>query len=75
MTSIQHCSDAWCLKENEMELLRTDISIVRAICIVQLKDRTSLSFDVDIGHGLNNRSVGCGKVNVLLWPCVAMAMC
>ena len=37
-------SEAWCLKESEMEILqRTEISMVRAMCGVQLKYRTRTS--------------------------------
>ena len=33
-------SEAWCLKENEMGILRrTERSMVRAMCGVQFKDR------------------------------------
>ena len=33
-------SEAWCLKEGDMEILRrTERSMVRGICGVQLKDR------------------------------------
>ena len=38
--AMQYGSEAWCLKESEMEiLLRTERFMVRAMCGVQLKDR------------------------------------
>ena len=38
--AILHESGAWCLKESEMGILRrTERSLVRAMCGVQLKDR------------------------------------
>ena len=38
--AILHGSNAWCLKECEMGILRrTERSMVRAMCRVQLKDR------------------------------------
>ena len=38
--AILHGSEAWCLKESEMGIIRrTERSIVRAMCGVQLKDR------------------------------------
>ena len=43
-------SEAWCLKEREMKILRrTDRSMVRAICGVQLKDKKIYRFDVHAG--------------------------
>ena len=40
MPAILYGSGAWCLKESEMKiLLRTDISMMRAISGIQLKDR------------------------------------
>ena len=45
-------SDAWCLKESEMVILRkTRRSIVRAMCGVQLKDRKR-SIDLMFMFGL-----------------------
>ena len=38
--AILHESEAWCLKESDMGILhRTERSMVRAMCGVQLKDR------------------------------------
>ena len=38
--AILYGSEAWCLKESEMKILRrTERSMVRAMCGVQLKDR------------------------------------
>ena len=46
--AILYGSEAWCLKESEMGLLqRIEISMVRAMCGVQLKDRNR--FDVHVG--------------------------
>ena len=37
--TILHGSEAWCMKESEMVILRrTERSMVRATCVVQLKD-------------------------------------
>ena len=42
--AILHGSEAWCLKESEIEILhRTEKSMVRAICGVRLKDRNRSS--------------------------------
>ena len=41
--AILYGSEAWCLKESEMGILRrTERSMVRALCEVQLKDRKDL---------------------------------
>ena len=40
-SAILYGSEAWCLNESEMEILqRTERSMVRAMCGVQLKDRS-----------------------------------
>ena len=50
--AILHGSEAWCLKEIEIGILRRiEISMVRTICVVQLKDRkrsTDLMFMLDL---------------------------
>ena len=46
--AILYRSEAWCLKESEMGILRrTERSLVRAICGVQLRDRGQLGFRND----------------------------
>ena len=48
--AILHGSEAWCLKESEMEMLqRTQISMMRAMCEVQLKDRKRTRPEGDVG--------------------------
>ena len=46
---ILYGSEAWCLKESELGILRrTEKTMVRAMCGVQLKDRKRIyGFDVD----------------------------
>ena len=51
--AILYGSEAWCLKESEMGILqRTERSMVRALCGVQLKDRKR-SMDLMFMLGLN----------------------
>ena len=51
--AILYGSEAWCLKESEMGILRrTERSMVRAMCGVQLKDRKR-SKDLMLMLGLN----------------------
>ena len=51
--AILYESEAWCLKESEMEILqRTERSMVRAMCGVQLKDGKR-SADLIFMLGLN----------------------
>ena len=51
--AILYGSEAWCLKESEMRILRrTERSMVRAMCGVQLKDRKR-SMDLVFMLGLN----------------------
>ena len=64
---ILHRSEAWCLKESEMGILRrTERSTVRAMCGVQLKDRqrsTDLMFMLALKETIDQlamvSSVGC----------------
>ena len=58
---ILYGSEAWCLKESAMGISRrTERSMERAMCVVQLKDRKR-STDLMFMLGLNDRSVGYGK--------------
>ena len=47
-----HGNEAWCLEESEMGILRTEISMVRAMCGVQLKERKTC-MDLMLMLGLN----------------------
>ena len=48
--AILYGSEAWCLKEGEMGILRrTEISMVREMCGVQLKEKMIYRFDVHVG--------------------------
>ena len=70
--AIQHGCEAWCLKESEMGiLLRTERSMVRAMCGVQLKGRKSSTELMFIDH----RSVGYSKQCSLAWSCVEESGC
>ena len=43
-------NEAWRLKANKMEILqRTEISMVREMCKVQLKDRKNQGLDANVG--------------------------
>ena len=54
--AILHGSEAWCLKENEMGILRRkERSMVRAMCGVQLKDRKRSMVRVMCGVQLKDR--------------------
>ena len=59
---ILYGSEAWCLKESEMGILRrTERSMVRVMCRVQLKGQKKIyRFDIHTGFEGNNRSVGIG---------------
>ena len=41
-----------------------------AMCEYSSKMGTNSAFDVDVGFGLKNRSVGCGKQSALVCLCV-----
>ena len=59
--SILYGIEAWCQKESEMEILcRTERSMVRAMCGVQLRYRKR-STDLMFMLGLNEKIVGYGK--------------
>ena len=67
-SAILYGSEAWCLKESEMGILRrTKRSMVGAMCGVQLIDRKR-STDLMFMLGLH-RSVGYGKQCLLVWSC------
>ena len=60
-------SEAWFLKENEMGILRrTDRSIVRAMCGVQLKDR-KISTDLILMLGLKEIIDQLAMANSVRW--------
>ena len=65
-------SQACCLKESEIGILqRTERSMVRAMCVVQLKDRKKIcGFVVHAGLEGNYGSVGYGKQCSFEWSCV-----
>ena len=71
-SALQHGSEAWCLMESEMGILRrTERSISRAMCEVQRKERhRSTDFMFMFGLSKNHRSVGYGKQLSLVWSCV-----
>ena len=61
MQAILHGSEAWCLKESEMGILRrTERSMVRAMCAVQLKDRkrsTDLMFMLGLKETIDQQAM------------------
>ena len=60
-------SEAWCLKESDMGILqRTERSMVRAMCGVQLKDRKR-STDLMFMLGLNETIDKLAMVNSVCW--------
>ena len=60
-------SEAWCLKENEMGILqRTEISMVIAMCGVQLKDRKR-STDLMFMLGLKETMDQLAMANCVRW--------
>ena len=60
-------NEVWCLKDCEMQILRrTKRSMVRAICGVQLKDR-SRSTDLLFMLGLNETIDQLAMVNSVFW--------
>ena len=76
--AILYRSEVWCLKNSEIRILRkTDRSMIRAMCGVQLKDRNGsidlmflLGEPTDDELKLNNISVGYGKQCSLMWSCI-----
>ena len=60
-------SEAWCLKENDMEILRrTERSMVRAMCRVQLKDKKR-SMDLIFMLGLKATIDQLAMANSVRW--------
>ena len=57
-SELRYGCEAWCLKESEMEILRrTERSMVRAMCGVQLKDRkrsTDLMFMLSLKETMDH---------------------
>ena len=65
--AILYGSEAWCLKESEMGILqRTERSMVRAMCGVQLIDRKR-STDVMFMLGLNETMDQLAMANSVRW--------
>ena len=64
MPAILYGSEALCLKESEMVILwRTEESMVRAMCGVQLKDKKKIyRFDVHAWFQWSHTSVGYGRL-------------
>ena len=64
--AMQHESEAWCLKESEMEILRKAVrSMVRAMRRVQLKNRkryTDLMFMLGLSETEDQLAVNVGMV-------------
>ena len=66
-SAILHRSEAWCLKESEMRILqRTERSMVRAMCRVQMKDRKR-STDLIFMLGLNETIDQLAMANSVCW--------
>ena len=62
-------SEAWCLKESEVEILRrTERTMVRAMCGVQLKDKKR-SIDLMFMLGLNETIDQLARANSVCWYC------
>ena len=68
--AILYGSEAWCLKESETEIFRTEGSMVRAMCGVQLKDRKR-SMDLMFMFDLNETADQLTMANSVL----GMVMC
>ena len=67
--AILYGSEAWCLKESEMGILqRTERSIVRSMCGVQLKD-SERSKDLMFMLGLNEAIDQLAMANSVRWYC------
>ena len=67
--AILYGNEAWCLRESEMGILRrTEISMVRAICGVQLKDRKG-STDLMLMFGLHETIDQLVMANGVRWYC------
>ena len=65
--AILYGSEAWCLKQSEMGILRrTERSMVRAMCEVQLKDRKR-STDLMLMIGLNKTIDQLAMANSARW--------
>ena len=66
-SAIPHGREAWCLKEREMEILqRTERSMVRKMCGVQLKDRKG-STVLMLMLGLNETMYQMAMANSVHW--------
>ena len=64
---ILYGNEAWCLKENNMGILRrTERSMLRAMCGVQLKDRKR-SMDLMLMLGLNETIDLLAMANSVHW--------
>ena len=68
--AILYGRDEWCLKESEMGILRrTERSIVKAMCGLQLKDRKT-SEDLMLMLGLKDIIDELAMANSVQWYCV-----
>ena len=66
-SAVLYGSETWCLKENEMSILRrTERAMVRAMCGVKLKDRESSEELMD-RLGLKVRVEQLAKANGVRW--------
>ena len=66
---ILYGSEAWCLKDSEMEILqRTGTYMVRAMCGVQLKGRKR-SMDLMFMLGLNETIDQLATASIVHWYC------
>ena len=66
-SAIQHGSEAWCLKESEMAILqKTERSMVRTMCGVQLKDRKRYT-NLMVMLGLNETIDQLAMENSVRW--------
>ena len=69
MPAILYGSEAWCLKECEMEVLRrTERYTVKAMCGVHIKGRKRAK-DLMLIFGLNDTTGHLAITNCLCWCC------
>ena len=62
-----HGSETWCLRENEMAILRrTERAMVRAMCGVKLMDKRNTEELMDM-LGLKETLEGLAKANGVRW--------
>ena len=64
-------SETWCLRENEMEILRrTERAMVRAMCGVKLMEKKRLGPNGDVGIEGNSGSDGKSEWSEMVQACV-----